>query len=410
MAYTEQQILEILGPDIGNRTISYSWARNLHSVSTQTRTIAEAFSIWTKHAVGAKSAAGSIVPAVMSTSKRQGVAVEANVLLLDLDRGPSWPRIVERLRGLGWACCAYTTASHGATATDVLAATLEAWKDHLGDALSLGAAASRYLIEVLGHDPAVALGGVRVEKVALTKPAIERKARQTTVEVYRLTHRPITKVRIVFPLEKPWLAKNYDEYRLAKSDFSDLVMRLGTAVGLEFDRSCSNPNSLFFLPTIPDNKGRAESIVLAGKLLDPAGLPPAAPRTWRWHPDGARKRAKSREMPAVLIATDRDGKEDDLAEWFTGPGRRFALLDALEDAGAETTERAESAGHHHFQCPRVGYHTNGRGDGFFVEPAGIKKSWHAYCCHDSCQDEHDLSFIAAWIESGVLTWADHLRK
>ncbi len=364
---------------------------------------------------GAKGKGGSFIPAIFSGKRRhKDDAIEAHYLALDIDHGATLAEISETLTRAGLTCVAYTTASHTTTVSKIKKSRFDSYRAVQGDIFNtIEEVAREYLIEAVGHHKSVTDAEIKVEERTVQDyvwTGEDSKKTQRAVDYVFISHGPICKVRIIYPMAKPWRVEDYANHKEACAAFKDMTLQLAGHLGLDADSSCCDPSHLYYLPTFTDDAGRNAYRMKAydGVLLDPSTLPAAPEAKKRWAPARTDAITPGTAMPASLMVTDASGAAGDLVEWFTGHGgRTFELIEALYAAGAPQPERADGDhGQRHFICPRSEYHSSGRDDGFFAVAPEAGEGWRAACNHNGCHGLHRLHFLGAFIEAGVLSWAD----
>ena len=387
----------VLRPEVAGHLISYSYASGLHDAARSERTVDEAFRLLTDFGSTpyAKGVRGSIIPAVFSGRRRcADDATRAGFIGLDIDGTAAISEAVARVKAAGVCACLYTTASHGATATEVKAAHLDQYRDYVG-AATIEAAAEKYLHLERGYQIEAVYEGVKVEPV-MVKGAPR----------YRVTHGPLDKFRIVFPLATAWRVEDFESIKAGKAAFADWCAATAHHVGIKSDRACRDIARLFFRPTFKDEAQKSARFaqIFDGDLLEPRALPPAPPDPVCWVPKSLASSSNCNvgaDLPPEMIVTDRDGEVGDLVAWFKR-SKTFRLVDALEDAGAADDERGRNGAQLHLTCPREYLHSPTAGGFFVAQDGGL---WRATCSHNGCHGVHRIAFVAAWIEDGTLTWA-----
>ena len=84
------------------------------------------------------------------------------------------------------------------------------------------------------------------------------------------------KFRLVIPLARPWRAADYPTQDAANAAWRDRVEALAAALGLAYDRACTDTSRLYYLPRHPEG-AEFETSVIDGTPCDVWSLPSVAP-------------------------------------------------------------------------------------------------------------------------------------
>lgn len=354
----------------------------------------------TTHAVGQKEGT-CIVPAVFRGKKRQKAdADQIDVAFLDSDTGHTLEEIKAAIAARGWKAIISSSHSHQTTRTQAKRGNWDKFLAHRGD--QDGAAAA--FLEAKGYQPEV---------------TVDAQVVKETDEHVVFSHRPCPKFRVAVPLQRPWLARNYDDQREANAAWKERVEALASSLGLSHDQSCTDTSRLFYLPRRPADGPPAETEVLEGTLCDIFALPSApkaetAPRT-------PGRKSGTKEAPSrgprggdsdnthifMNPATD---EEVNLREWAKRGAQTFELRTALQQRRPSLFHHGlTDGGKHHLRCVNDGEHTQGGTDTatFVVNASESTSSGFAYHCrHAHCDGRDRLFFLRRMLEEGWLSLAD----
>ncbi len=242
---------------------------------------------------------------------------------------------------------------------------------------------------------------------------------EETDEHVVFSHQPCPKFRVILPLQRPWLARNYDSQREANAAWKERVEALAAALGLAHDQSCTDTSRLFYLPRRPEDGPPAETEMLEGPLCDIFALPPA-PKAETARPTPGRQAGAKKGRHRAPPGSDRDNshvftnpatsEEVNLREWARRGAQTFELRTALQRRRPGIFHHGlTNGGKHHIRCVNDGEHTQGGADTatFVVNASESTSSGFAYHCrHAHCDGRDRLFFLRRMLEEGWLSLAD----
>jgi ribosomal protein L18E len=204
-----------------------------------------------------------IVPGKVVGGRRLAKAMEVNTIaMIDLDNGTPWALLAPRIEEYFYI--AWTTHSHGKGETQIAEAALvrhlAKHKETLGfEEVEVMGQAIRYLRDEKGIAPAVLTSVYRVD----------RKMTPSGV-VFTVMHAPMERWRILFVLETPFYFAQGGTQADQIERWKNAIAGLCTALDLPYDRSCTDPSRLMYVPRIAKDADISQHkiIVHPGNMLD----------------------------------------------------------------------------------------------------------------------------------------------
>ena len=339
----------------------------------------------------------------LAEDKRENSAVvSVCAISLDFDKGRPIAEIDAAVERAGLFAVRYTTYSHGLTTTDVPEEVWEAFNPELDD----DARAQAYLREK------------EIDEAIADTARIASRERVSKGWVKRLSHAPIERCRVVFPLAEVFSPDDdCENLRHASRMLPAIIHALAVRLGLEndYDQSATDLARLNLKPA-KRKGGSCASRIFDGKLLDWRCLevdcePEPEPRGSK----PGKKTAKTTK-PASSKASRTVGKKTTSTEagralgaWQHLAGERFQLLTALREHAGEAVRR-DQGDKLILACPFDDGHSN-PGDeddqAFFVANAAPGREegtplYVASCRHESCGGYTAPDMVAKLVETGVL--------
>lgn len=166
---------------------------------------------------------------------------QISLLVYDIDGGSSIAELDAHLADKPLSIM-YTTYSHQTTKTTVKTTAFSKWATDVAKVPNLPTL--ERLKAYFEH--------VKKFEVLKKNPQFDVEAELATNNegsFYVVTHDPIDKVRIVFPLDKPiFIQKLAASSKGCYNEYKRIYHGVGNALGLDFDPACSDPTRLHFLP------------------------------------------------------------------------------------------------------------------------------------------------------------------
>lgn len=345
----------------------------------------------TKHAVKSKK---GYFPAVFAASAGEGYvprkadgikAIE--VVGLDVDSGDNYDDALDRVEKMGLACVAYTSFNDGKTTTKLK-------RDDVLRKLKIEDDREPTLAEMR------ALLADKLRPHVLDTLKIEGVEQDAEAVKIALSHAPLEKFRLLFPLEEPLRVMGLGaRQRAAQEAYKDHVRGLAAKLDLMVDEACLDVSRVFFLPSHPKG-AKPELDVLRGRGLRLEDMPKA------------KKTAGKNAFEIAGEGAERDDRRiGDLPalKWAAQYGGRLLIADLVE-AHAPDKVRKSISGGVVVACPFDGEHSNACDEGDTAchvrnaDDSGF--GWK--CLHGSCADRDRLDFVAealaqGWFEADALT-------
>lgn len=340
-------------------------------------------------------------------NERKASAMEAlYVVGLDVDSGVQLDWAINRIQNeLKLTAIFYTTHSHLTTETVVLQSSYAQFtrKRSLSDEVAVDAM-RRYMVEEKSWE----------RWVADTIQISEEPVHGPDGIGYALTHAPIPKFRIIFPLSEPYVIA---KQRMSQADAINLwksrLLGLAQHIGLPIDKSCLDPSRLFYLPR--HDKSRAYRIVVtSGSALVFATLPAAQSRL--------------SERPAANLFSRAAGdlgahtgnslvvNGTNLKFWAKQVAGTFDAPRLIREVCGDKIRSENGSDKIEIVCPFDMSHSNA---GDQNDTACYVKSAHADysesgfawgCQHNSCKTHDRLDFVCEAIKQGWFTVEDIVDK
>lgn len=339
-----------------------------------------------KHEVGDKDGV-SLVLADMVPGQRLKKSVRSVTGIgLDIDTGTPTHVVDEGIKALRCLAIRYTTHSHNKTVTEFTKDTV-----------------LRYLKEDREIDTEAMQEYCTAKEnwdssIAETVEFIDEDHTAAGI-VIRVRHKAMPKHRVIVPLRDPYEINKEGKTQLeAMNKWAKYPAALASLMKVPFDRSCTDPSRLFYLPR--HAKGKAFSISLfGGPLFDKSRLQVEAEF------DDLVKEV-SKKGPASQTAEGRA-----LIPWFRRSAHGFQITEVIHDHASDRSRGPASMGYN-IECPFDEDHSTA-GDTsdracFAVNAAeGGNELFIISCRHDACRDKTNLDMLGKmladkWFDESVL--------
>ncbi len=351
-----------------------------------------------------------MLPGINLGAKRDKNSIKViDVLIYDCDGAQSFEEIDALLDKSGVYAILYSTYSHLSTKTKIKTDSYEQWAKRESKAFP---PTTGSMIEYLKDNKKSYLLDKNLDFDIKQDPNRYVQHGEEGLS-YILYHDPLTKLRVVLPLAEPIILADLAPTTKKFLDvYKSIYKGVGSALGLDYDESCSDPSRLYFLPSIPkdfDDK----NVILVGygmedrKLLSFNDYPraPMADPNLRRDKDGN----MSRRSATDLIIPDRDGKPINLLQWNQN-NENFDIEEALlKNLPDDMVGKSRDRGGYVITCPFEGEHTHAGGEGTFCDNGnGDDHPWMIHCSHNSCisAGRKRLEFLAEYIRLGYISAED----
>lgn len=358
-----------------------------------------------KHVPSADKDGRAFIQGTAIGNQRTAKAMEQmSVVGLDADTGAPIQKYIDYVQDeLHLAAIFYTTHSNEKTDSKILESSFMNWAKKNGeDARPTPASMRRYLLEAKHWEKAI------VDSVELS----EQMAHDSDGIKYVVTHDPMPKYRILFPLQRPYVVAKQNLPQIdAINRWKGKILGLAKIMkDLPIDESCLDPSRLFYLPRHPEGMP-FRTVVTNGNLLDFDAVPEVDTRARAERVDDDLFSRAATELGAgvgTLMVGDFS-----LRAWATQVGPTFQIAELIREAqpgrirGDNNTDKIE------LECPFDSEHSNA-GDPedracFAVNAHGDggEKPFHIGCQHNTCKSRSRLEFVQKMLEDGWIE-VEHL--
>jgi hypothetical protein len=342
-------------------------------------------------------------------NQRKANAIDAlYVVGLDVDCGIDIDWVIDRVQnylngGRGLTSVIYTTHSHMTTSTTVLESSFTQFaKKNKVAATPTKETMALFLTKDRHWTKAIA------DTVELVEIDGEERSQTSDGFGFTLSHAPIPKFRIVFPLAIPFVVAK--QKGLSQADVINLwkgrLLGLSKIIDLPIDESCLDPSRLFYMPR--HDKGRPFRIVVtSGDPLDFDAIPNVQPR----------KREALSEDVFAAAAAELGAKAGstlvvdgfNLKQWAGKTAATFDITKLIREVAPTRVRHDDNSEKIELECPFDFTHSNA-GDpedrAGWVQSARAELSERGFswgCQHNSCKQRDRLEFVAQAMENGWIT-------
>ncbi|RWM13546.1 MAG: DUF927 domain-containing protein [Mesorhizobium sp.] len=351
--------------------------------------------------VGVKDGA-CLVPGVLQDGRRLNNAVTKLYMMgLDVDSGASMEDTIRKLQTMGLFFVAYTTHSHGTTTIEIKRDRFFKWAGDNG-----------YELEVTVDRVKLFLtneGKYTSDVIAAISDVIS--SHETSGIQLFVTTKPIDKFRLLFILEQPYvIAEQMGTQRDAIKAWGDMILGMGSLLGISVDKAARDCSRLFYLPSKAKGSTSARVIVSAGKALDWRSLPRVTVTgTISSDPFDQAANIMGGKIRGQILSPQ---KGLHLQKWASERAHGFLISQVFKDHCDENLREETAPGKFTVLCPFDDDHSNA-GDpddkGCFIQDAGVDaESFTFRCSHDSCAPHDRLAMLEkamvdGWFTDDVLT-------
>ncbi|RWF77029.1 MAG: hypothetical protein EOS26_10375 [Mesorhizobium sp.] len=342
------------------------------------------------------------VPGVLVEGRRLNNAVTKLYMMgLDVDSGANMEDTIRKLQTMGLFFVAYTTHSHGTTTLEIKKDKFFKWATDNGHPSE----ASVETVKLFLTDE-----GKYTDDVIASVSDVNTSHETSGIQLI-VTTRPIDKFRLLFVLEKPYvIAEQEGAQKDAIRAWGDMILGMGSLLGISVDRSARDCSRLFYSPSKAKGSTSARVIVSAGKALDwrslprvdVAGLMSSDPFDQAANIMGGRIRGRTMSPQKGL----------DLQKWASERAHGFQISSVFRNHCDDRLRGETGPGKFTCECPFDDDHSNaGNPDdpGCFIQDAGLDaESFTFRCSHDSCAPHDRLAMLEkamvdGWFTDDVLT-------
>jgi hypothetical protein len=354
----------------------------------------------TSPSVGNKDGA-CYTPAIFDGhARRMDKTVRIDIAVLDADCGHNLLELEAAIRKKGWIAIIHSTHSHLTNTTSIAATPFEKWQ-----AENPEETVETYLLQKKGFLPRVVKGA------RITDEVRDGTARNLVVE-----HQPCPKFRIVIPLERPWVAAEFESQNAANTRWRERIGALAHALNMHHDQSCVDTSRLFYFPRIKSQDSVFEyAVIREGIPCSLFDLPDATIESPLFN---APVQKKLREVKISHVsAVSEVGEFVDLTEWAAQYAKRFQIVDALREKASGIFTSRKNGVKAHIICPNSGDHVTGGAEqtGTYAVNAAdlpranlpsITSGFVIHCMHAGCSHHDRLDHLKAMLADGTLEVSD----
>ena len=341
----------------------------------------------------------AMMPFTMNGIRAIERAIQSDLLSIDVDCGAPFDDVVASAVKLGFECFIHTTFSNMTETTEIAAKRVEAVG--IVECLAAKYLPAIYLNEQTGESVCEVVG-----EVERTRTTTVQGKRVTTTSSYQVVHhKPVPKMRLVFLLAKPFVAKHYGP--AAENTWREMYHAMAEQLGVKADGSAADLARLFFTPRVPD-EAAVEHFAFAylpGKPVRVSDLiDPKAMKSIDARQHGPTTTAIIQERIAQRVFYEPSGSiQSDVKRWLgiNKPDLRGVIMGADSAWPILKTDATKL----HLQCPFMDDHSNEQleGDTSF----SLLSEGALHCYHDGCNGRERLDFLSrafelGWLDTGLL--------
>jgi len=324
---------------------------------------------FTKHQIGKKDGLAVVLADMVPGQRTKKTIKTCTAIGLDIDTGTPSAVVDKAIAKLGCLAIRATTHSHGKRSSEI--SKDEILKFHPGADEITSEMIREFLREKKHWDRSI-IDSVEFVEEDHTEKGI----------VCRISHVEMDKHRVIVPLLHPYVIADQGRTQLeAVAKWGKVPAALATKLQVPFDRSCTDPSRLYYLPR--HDKGRPFEISLfGGPLFDLASL------------------ALDNEFDAIASEFEKAAKGGSksvtpegraLGRWWKKYAHGFQIMDVIDQYAPEKKRSKASSGYN-IECPFDEDHSNAsdRSDQacFAVNAAeGGNEFFLVSCRHAGCQDK-----------------------
>lgn len=348
-------------------------------------TVQQVIEMLTTHQEGPKDGLCFLQGELAGSGRNANAMVRNHLIGFDLDTGETAEEIDARLADTGYAYARYTTHSHLKDTSEVKRDAFFRWCGMDATKNVNLTVLKKYLIEVRGFVPRV------VENVEIIDDARVSEDGTTTI----IKHAKMPKHRVIFFLSEPFVFQGKANQQEEKKAWKEHYHGLGIHLGFVYDKSCTDPARLFYMPRHP--KGNPfETRFVDGDYVDLRSYDRVEMKR-----DTNTQSVNHFQDAAKSLGASTDGMFVDgynLKRWIMT--RDCDIVDLIEEyyPDAIKTSRTNGPGFH-IECPFEDEHTRAGGLGTFaINASDNDKGFHVHCTHDSCQGRNKLDYVKKMVE------------
>ena len=364
--------------DYEGRTITITLGGNQYSKDWKPHTIPVAGLVHqlTAHEIGKKDGKAIVFADMVRGRRQKKTAKSCTAIGLDIDTGTSSAVVDNAIAKEGCLAIRYTTHSHNKRSSEInKTAILRMFPDVTEVTTEM---VQEYLRSKAWD-----------EAIVKSIKYIEDDHTDNGI-VCRIAHDPMPKHRVIFPLETPFdIAKEGRTQQEAWTKWNRVIEAFANKLGVVFDRSCTDPSRLFYLPRHGKDKP-FEISLFGGPMFNYHSLN-LTNIFERIEQEFSKNTSKSKTL---------EGKS--LGKWWMKYSHGFQIMDVIEDYAPDKV-RSKANNGYNIECPFDEGHSNA-GDSsdqacFAVNAAdGGNEFIVIKCQHESCKDYTGLDMLGKMLK------------
>lgn len=357
-----------------------------------------------KHVEGPKDGAAYMQGTAIGNERKVPAIDALYVMGLDIDSGIHPKQATAKLQEHGLTAIVHTTHSHLKRDTFLVESAFNQWCKRVRiESEATLENVKRYLSEERKWESWI----IDTVEIGDVGQMVEGKG-------WWLSHDPMPKFRVVFPLNEPFvIAKQHCSQLEAIKLWKAKLVGLAKVLGLPIDEACLDPSRLFYMPR--HDKGRPFEVwITGGDALDfdaiPEGKLPGRGNQSAGGDDSVWSRAGD-----DLAATNGNTfvvNGFSLKRWAREVAADFDIASLFRECAPDKIREDQSADKLTVKCPFDSGHGNPEDEedtGTYVQSAAPHLGVGSFlfsCSHNSCKGRDRLSFVAEAVTQNWFTVDD----
>lgn len=350
-------------------------------------TVKDFIEMLTFHQEGKKDGQCFLQGEIAGNGRSAKAMIKNHFIGFDLDTGETAEEIDSVLIPTGHAYVRYTTHSHLKDESEVKRDAFFRWSEMDATKNVKPEILKQYLIEEKGFVPRV------VEKIEIIEDA-KVTAEGTTIII---RHAPLPKHRIIFFLNEPFVFQGKANQKEETNAWKEHYNGLGIKLGFTYDKSCTDPARLFYLPRHAKDQPYETRFVDGDylNLRDYDRIPMRDIITKGSAPVNAFSSA-GKALGGASEGLFVNGYN--LKRWVMT--HDCDIIDLIEEfyPDAIRTPRTNGPGFH-IECPFEDEHSSAGGLGTYaINSSDTDNGFHVHCTHNNCAGRNKLDYVKQMVE------------
>ena len=329
------------------------------------------------HQVGKKDGPALLQGKAIGGERKSETMEFMDLLILDLDTGENLDDIIDRLLELNLFAVVWTTHSHLKDTTNVNYKQFNRW-------LKKNEASPQWVLSYLHQVK-------KYERWILEDATVGEVEHTEDGMIIPVHHEPIPKYRVMLVLTDSFvfLEKEQESKKSAIIQWKELYSGVAKLLGVNFDKSCTDPSRLMYTPRHEEGAEHGIWLVGGDNCLDLDEVEPA--------PVVESKEAAKNvftEAAKDFVGKYADFKTEGLAKFMATKASLFEAAEWMYHLHPDG-HRSDIDGGFEFECPNDEAHSNAgdRKDRAFIVVNASENDevdrFHMGCRHDSCISEFE---------------------